>query len=601
MTSEVDLKTKESSVELDMNPSTAASTVITLISEKEEEPTEDMADKKEEVLSEDMVDKKEEAVIEVMVDQKQEDTIDDDNSASEAETPAPMFYKPPPKQFALILVALSLCVFLASLDQIIVSTSIPAIALEYNALSDISWLGTAYLMTSTAFQPLYGKVSDIFGRKSTILFANFMFLLGSAISGWATSMTMLIIGRGVAGVGAGGLMAMVFIILSDMLDMRERGKYIGFVSGIFSFSAVIGPLLGGTFADHLTWRWSFWINLPLGAISILFITINLNLPTPKGSFRDKVKRIDFYGSILLMTAVILILLPLSWGGSTYAWSSGIIIGMLCAGFAVVGIFILVEWKLPNEPIVPIHLYKIRNIWSTYGSLFFNGMAFFGLLFYIPIYFQVVKGESATIGGLEIVPFVVGILISSVISGLWAAKRGTFAFFPPLGSFIFIGGCALCILFEQDTKRVVCIFVLLVCGLGMGLTMQASTLAVQSAVKPKHMATVTASVQFMRSLGQVFGVAIVGSVFDNKLQDTLIKNFPNDPTILEVVQDYKYIYTYGLQDRIAIFGSFVHGLHYAFYCCVAFCCLAFFLSCFVQHKELKTNANQAMPETALEIV
>ncbi|KAF9428981.1 hypothetical protein BGZ94_000265 [Podila epigama] len=505
--------------------------------------------------------------------------------------PVQLYHKPPTRQFVLIMIAL---------DQIIVSTSIPAITSEYNSLTEVSWLGTAYMLTATAFQPLYGKFSDIFGRKSTMLFANVIFLVGSAISGWATSMTMLIVGRGVAGVGAGGLTAMVFIILSDMLDMRERGKYLGFIGAIFSFSSVVGPLLGGAFADHLTWRWSFWINLPFGAISMLFIFVNLNLPTPKGSMTDKIKRIDFLGSAILLATVIVILLPLSWGGQKYDWNSGIIIGLLVAGFASAIIFILVEWKIPNEPILPVHLYKIRNLWATYGSLFFSGMSFFGILFYLPIYFQVVKDESATIGGLETVPFVIGIVITSISSGIWVLKKGTFRLFPAIGNLLFIAGSALCLIFEKDTPRVVTIFILLVCGFGMGLTMQASTLAVQAAVKPKYMATVTTSVQFIRSLGQVFGVAIVGTVFNQKLIDNLVERFGDDQSVLKVTQRYEFIKEYNDQQIDLIYDSFVNSLHYVFYCCIGFCTLAFIMSCFIQHKELKTNANQNKPEMAVEV-
>ncbi|KAG0261045.1 hypothetical protein BG011_001403 [Mortierella polycephala] len=523
-----------------------------------------------------------------------------DVESTDAEVPPPMFYKPPPREFLLIMIALSLCVFLASLDQIIVTTSIPAITREYNSLGDISWLGTAYMMTSTAFQPLYGKVSDIFGRKYTIIFANFIFLIGSAISGWATSMTMLIVGRGVAGVGAGGLMAMVLIILSDMLDMRERGKYIGLIGAIFSLSSVIGPLLGGAFADNATWRWSFWINLPIGGLSALFIWIYLRLPTPAGSFKDKVKRIDFYGSILLLIAVILLLLPLSWGGSKYAWNSGTIIGLLCAGFAATGTFILVEWKLPREPIVPIHLFKIRNVWSTYGSLFFSSMAFLGILYYLPVYFQVIKGESATVGGLETIPFVVGIVITTIATGLWIQKKGTFATFPPLGNAFFVVGCGLCILFERDTPRVASIFILLLCGFGMGFALQASTLAVQVAVKPKYMASVTAMVQFVRSLGNVFGIAIVGSVFNNKLESAIRHEFPGNEQALKASQDYGMIATLAPEDRERIYDVFMGALHYVFYCTVAFCGVALISSVFIQHKELKTNENQQKAEQEMPV-
>ncbi|KAG0294181.1 hypothetical protein BGZ98_001868 [Dissophora globulifera] len=545
-------------------------------------------------------DQKQEVAIDMEHKHIADDTLEKQELSEVVAAPAPLYHKPPTRQFVMIMIALCLCVFLASLDQIIVATSIPAIAREYNSLNDISWLGTAYLMTSTSFQPLYGKVSDIFGRKATMLFANFVFLIGSAIAGWANSMNMLIVGRAVAGLGAGGLISMVFIILSDMLDMRERGKYIGFVGAIFSMSSVIGPLLGGAFADHVTWRWCFWINLPIGAISMIFIFVNLDLPTPKGSMKEKIRRIDFYGSLMLLLAVVLMLLPLSWGGNKYPWKSGVVIGLLCAAVVVAIMFVLVEWKVPNEPIVPIHLFKIRNLWATYGSLFFSGMAFFGILFYLPVYFQVIKGESATIGGLETIPFIVGITITSISSGFWVLKKGTFAFFPALGNFLFIVGSALCLLFEMNTKRVATVFILMVCGFALGFTTQSSTLAVQSAVKPKYMATVTASVQFVRSLGQVFGVAIVGTVFNNRLEESLLKDFPTDPAILRVTQDYSFIDDYNPEQKLAILDSFLTGMHYAFYCCIAFCSLAFISSCFIQHKELKTNANQAKPEMTVEM-
>ncbi|KAF9347798.1 hypothetical protein BGX26_000749 [Mortierella sp. AD094] len=414
-------------------------------------------------------------------------------SDSEATPTEEVYYKPPPRQFALIML-------------------------------------------------VYGKFSDIFGRKSAILFANILFLAGSAVSGWATSMNMLIIGRGVAGIGAGGLIPMAFIIISDMLDMRERSKYIGSVSGVHAFSSVIGPLLGGTFVDHATWRWSFWINLPIVSLSTLVLSIILNLPTPKGSLKEKLCRIDYFGTPTLMSAVILLLLALSWAGSKYEWTDGIIIGMISAGVALAVIFILIEWKIPKEPIVPIYLYKTRNLWATYAVSFFSGMSYFGILFYTPIYFQVVKGESATTGGLGIVPFIGGLALAAVFSGVWANKKGTYLFFLPLGSIIFTTGIALCILFKIDSPRILPIISFLICGIGMGFLMQTSTLAVQAAAEPKYMAMVTALVQFMRSLGQ-----------DN-----------------------------------------------AFYGCTAFCVLAFISSCFIQHKKLRNNSSQSDIAATVEI-
>ncbi|KAF9203317.1 hypothetical protein BGZ49_006546 [Haplosporangium sp. Z 27] len=539
------------------------------------------------------------------LDEKSSDSPDNGSSSlvdsdSDEESPIPesnvtkvddqIYYKPTPNRFRVIMTALTFCVFLSSLDQIIILTSIPAISREFGALGDVSWIGTAYLLTMTTCQPLYGKFSDIFGRKSAILFANVLFLAGSAISGWATSMNMLIIGRGVSGVGAGGLIPMAFIIISDMMDMRERSKYIGSITGVHAFSSVVGPLLGGTFVDHATWRWSFWINLPIVTVSIIVLAIFLDIPVPKGSLREKLRRIDYLGAPTLMASVVLFLVPFSWAGSKYEWSNPIIIGMICGGVIFAILFILVEWKIPREPIVPIHLYKIRNLWVTYAMSFFSGMSYFGILFYTPIYFQVVKGESATIGGLEIVPFVVGLAFASVFAGVWANKKGTYLFFIPLGCFIFVVGASLCILFKANSPRIIPIVTFLICGLGMGFLMQTATLAVQAAAKPKYMATVTALVPFMRSLGQVFGISVLGAIFNNKLTSSLESAFPGDPSISIVAQNYDYIATYPPVEIAQIFNCFVSALHYAFYSCSAFCAVAFILSLFLKHKILRNKSD-----------
>ncbi|KAF9203315.1 hypothetical protein BGZ49_006544 [Haplosporangium sp. Z 27] len=502
-----------------------------------------------------------------------------------------IYYKPSRTKFILIVMAL---------DQFIVLTSIPAITREFNSLADISWIGNAYLLTLTTCQPLYGKFSDIFGRKSVILFANFLFLAGSAISGWATSMNMLIAGRAVAGVGAGGLIPMAFIVISDMMDIRERSKYIGSITGVHAFSSVIGPLLGGTFVDHATWRWSFWINLPIVSILIIVLASILNIPVPKVSLQAKLRRIDYFGALTLVASVFLLLLALSWAGSKYAWSDPIIIGMICAGVVIGIIFIIIEWKISNEPIVPLHLYKIRNLWVTYAVSFFTGMSYFGILFYTPIYFQVVKGESAVIGGLGIVPFIVGLALASIFSGVWANRKGTYLFFIPLGCIIFVVGISLCILFKLDSPQILPIMTFIVCGVGMGLLMQTATLAVQAASEPKYMTTVTALVQFMRSLGSVFGICILGVIFNNKLESSLRSTFPGDASILRVAQDYDYIAIYPPEKITQVFEIFVSALHYAFYGCSAFCAIAFIASLFLRHTTLKNNSNQSELENTVDI-
>ncbi|KAG0334500.1 hypothetical protein BG005_004841, partial [Podila minutissima] len=247
----------------------------------------------------------------------------------------------PFKQLMVVFIGLMLGVFLSSLDQTIVSVCTTKIANDFKALNEIPWVGTAYLLTSTAFQPLYGRFSDIFGRKPTFLFAISVFLIGSALCGAAQNMIMMIVARGIAGVGAGGIMSMVMIIITDLVSLRDRGKYQGIIGAVFGFSSVIGPLLGGVFTDKASWRWAFFINLPIGAITLAAVIKLLHLPHQGGSFMEKAKRIDVLGSLTLVAGLILVLLPLNWGGSTYAWNSGIVIGLFCAGFAVLFVFCMI--------------------------------------------------------------------------------------------------------------------------------------------------------------------------------------------------------------------------------------------------------------------
>ncbi|CAG8506507.1 5007_t:CDS:2, partial [Dentiscutata erythropus] len=255
-------------------------------------------------------------------------------------------------ELLLVFVGLALAIFLAALDQTIVATALPAIAIEFNAIDQISWVGTAYLLTATGFQPTYGALSDIFGRKYVFLAAIFLFELGSLLCGLSVNMTMLIISRGVAGIGGGGLIGMILIIISEIVSIKDRGKYQGMIGGCFGIASVVGPLLGGAFTDKVTWRWAFFINLPLGVITFFTVVFLLHLPIPTGSLWAKLKLIDWLGSFTLVASTILLLLPLNWAGSTYAWSDPIIIVLLCLGAVGYIIFILIEAKFAEVPIAP---------------------------------------------------------------------------------------------------------------------------------------------------------------------------------------------------------------------------------------------------------
>ncbi|CAG8781779.1 4239_t:CDS:10, partial [Gigaspora margarita] len=385
--------------------------------------------------------------------------------------------------------SLALAIFLAALDQTIVATALPAIALEFNALDQIAWVGTAYLLTATAFQPTYGSLSDIFGRVS-------------------------------------GLIGLVLIIISEIVPIKERGKYQGMIGGCFGVASVVGPLLGGAFTDKVTWRWAFFINLPLGVITFIAVVVFLHLPIPTGSFWSKLARIDWLGAFVLVVATILLLLPLNWAGSTYAWSDPHIIILLCLGGVGYIIFILIEAKFAVQPIAPLHLFKNFKVASCFSINLFHGMTFFALVFFIPLYFQVVKSESATTSGLELLPLIMGVVVLSILSGQLVSRTVYFTYgsLCILGSILMAIGSGLISTLTEDSSKGQMIGYLLIAGVGVGFIIQITVLAGQGIVEPKDIATVTSLLTFFRTMGAVFGVAILGSVFNNVFNSNLPSQF-----------------------------------------------------------------------------
>ncbi|CAB4480306.1 MFS general substrate transporter [Rhizophagus irregularis] len=425
-------------------------------------------------------------------------------------------------RLALVFTGLMFGIFLAALDQTIVATTLHAIAVEFSSLDQIAWIGTAYLLTATAFQPTYGKLADIFGRKITFLIAIFLFEIGSLVCGLSPNMVCLIIARAIAGLGGGGIIGLVYIIISDIVSLQDRGKYQGMIGGVFGISSVVGPLLGGAFTDSVTWRWAFYINLPFGVITVVCVILFLHLPHISGSFLEKFKRIDFLGTFVLVIATIALLLPLNWGGNKYKWDSPIIIVLLCIGGLGFIVFALVEKYVAVEPIAPGRLFKNRMVIACFAVNFFQGMSFFAMVYFIPLFFQIVKGATATKAGLDLLPLILAVVFTVIFTGQLISRTPiiTYKMYCTLGGIFIIIGSGLMSTFSETSKKGELIGYLLIAGIGIGCIMQITILASQHVAAREDLASVTSLMTFFRTIGAVFGVAILGTVFNNELKNHL---------------------------------------------------------------------------------
>jgi len=423
------------------------------------------------------------------------------------------------RQILVIFSGLAVSMLLAALDQTIVATALPTIVGDLGGLKHISWVVTAYLLTTTASTPIYGKISDIYGRKRIFQIAIVIFLLGSALSGLSQNMLELIAFRALQGLGAGGLMTLAMTIIGEVVPPRDRGRYQGLIGAVFALSSVAGPLLGGFFVDNLSWRWVFYINLPLGAAALFITSVALKLPA-----RRLEHRIDYFGAALLTAAVSSGLLAISWGGTEYPWGSTPILGLAAAAAVLTSVFLLVESRA-EEPIIPLRLF--RNDVFAVGVLesFIVGFGMFSAIIYLPLFLQIVRGQSAMRSGLLLIPMTFGIVVSSVSSGRWISKHGRYKVFPIAGTAVAAVGLFLCSRLTTDTSLVVFSASILIVGAGIGLVMQVLVIAIQNAVAHRDLGAATGTSVFMRSLGGSFGIAVGGAVLTNRLDANLARYVP----------------------------------------------------------------------------
>ncbi|MGC8480723.1 MAG: MDR family MFS transporter [Acidimicrobiales bacterium] len=500
--------------------------------------------------------------------------------------PGPSEDHPSHKEILLIFVGLMVAMLLAALDQTIVSTALPTIVGDLHGLTRLSWVVTAYLLTSTASAPLYGKIADLYGRKRIFLVAIVIFLIGSALSGVANSMNQLIAFRALQGLGAGGLIVLATTIIGDVVPPRERGKYQGYFGAVFGLASVAGPLVGGWLVQGPGWRWVFYVNVPIGIVALVLITVTLHTPRMRVS-----TPIDYLGSLLVVGGISALLLVTVWGGQTYAWSSPQVL-LTAAGGIVLLIAFGVRERVAADPILPLRLFRIRVFSVANLAGFLVGASLFGAVVYLPTYLQAARGVSASTSGMLLLPLMAGVLVASIGSGQIISKIGRYKVFPVVGSAVMTVGMYLLSLLTAASSYLETSLAMVVVGVGVGMVMQVLVLAVQNGVDQRDLGVATSSSTFFRSMGSAFGTAALGSVLSSRLTSNLAKILPHGAN----VTSFKAALT-GSPESLARLSPELHhsaivayasALHSVFLTAVPVAALAFVLAIILPEIRLRSR-------------
>jgi len=518
------------------------------------------------------------------------------------------------KQIVTVMFGLMTGLLLAALDQSIVSTALKTITVDLGGLKHYTWVVTAYLLTSTASTPLYGKISDLYGRRQVFQFAIIVFLLGSFASGVATNMNELIGARAFQGLGAGGLMSLTFVIIGDVVSPRERGRYQGYFGAVWGLATVAGPLLGGFFSDHhhvlgiTGWRWIFYINLPFGIIALAVTSAVLHIPKVV-----REHKIDYIGALILILAVSALLLGISVFAPENGWLKAKTIAWIGAGLVLFALFLFNQSKA-SEPILPLRLFKNHTFSITSLLAFLVGAAMFGAIVMLPLYFQLVKGNSATLSGLKLLPLMFGIVSTSVFSGKWITKHGKYKPFPVVGMVLMTAALLLMGTLTETTPYWRLSIFAIMLGAGLGMCLQNLVIALQNSLEIRDMGVGTALNTFWRSIGGTLGVAIFGSIYASKLTHYMTGNIAKlgatnpaalagaTPQALAQLQNNPGVaagFTKPLQATID--HSYVQAFHIVFYSAAPVTLIGIIIAIMLKATPLKTGAQhaQAMKEAAGE--
>ncbi|KAJ9138409.1 MFS general substrate transporter [Pleurostoma richardsiae] len=472
----------------------------------------------------------------------------------------------PMRQLLVVFLGLSAAMLCSMLNQTIVATALPTLGAVFHEADIVTWVGTAYMLTSTACQPLYGRLTDIFGRKVILLGSLSFFLLGSILSGVSRDMIMLIVSRAVAGIGGGGIVTTVSIVVSDVVSLKDRGKYQGIIGVVVAIATAIGPLIGGLFTEKVSWRWCFYISIPLSATAMVIVGFALPLKRVEGDMVQKIKKIDGWGCLISFAASIAILLSISWAGTRYSWTSASVLAPLLIGVGLIFVFLFVEFRLARLPLIPLHMFRNSHVSVCIVTSFLTGFMTFVNLFYLPQFYQVARGDSALRSGILILPLILSQIVTSFTSGFLVSKWSCYRINLIIGYGLWTIASGLFTTVTPSTSTTKLVVFQLLTGLGSGQTLQTTLVAIQAAVKRHEMAVVTGARNYLRMMGSTLAVAASSAIVNNTVRSRL-QSIAFPPSLIsEIISDPTKIPSMSLsaEQETEALNAYAKGVQVTYY-------------------------------------